>query len=144
VESRAWSARADAEHLRLRHLAGDGAVEADALVAGWRSAVDCFSAFGHVFETARSEARLGAALRSTGRADEAEAVLARALATARALGAGPLLRELRALRLSRGPSRGAVDGTPSLTEREQEVLALVAQGRSNRQIGSCCSSARRP
>ena len=26
-------------------------------------------------------------------------------------------------------------GAPSLTDREQEVLALVAQGRSNREIG---------
>ena len=131
VESRAWSARADAEHLRLRHLVGDPEVAAGDLVTAWRAAVAAFEDFGHVFETARSQARLVPALRAAGATEEAEAVLAGALATARSLGAQPLLRELRGL----AGARAAGGGTPSLTDREREVLALVAQGRSNREIG---------
>ena len=131
VEGRAWSARADAEHLRLRHLVGDTSVTADELVAAWRSAVAGFEEFGHVFETARSQARLVPVLRAVGAAEEAEAVLARAHATARSLGARPLLRELRALGVA-GTTRSS---DVHLTDREQEVLALVAQGRSNREVG---------
>jgi DNA-binding NarL/FixJ family response regulator len=54
------------------------------------------------------------------------------MATATALGARPLLRELRAL----GAKPAAEpSGGPALTARELEVLTLVAQGRSNRDIG---------
>lgn len=128
-ESRAWRARAAAEHLRLRHLTGT-AVQADHLVGAWREAVEAFEAFGHVFETARSRARFAAGLRAAG--DEAEAArqAATATATARELGARPLLRELRAAGLA-----PVVADTPALTARELEVLRLVAQGRSNREIG---------
>ena len=54
------------------------------------------------------------------------------LAVARALGARPLLDEVRPLvgRLDRTGAGGDV-----LTPREGEVLALVAEGGSNRDIG---------
>jgi DNA-binding NarL/FixJ family response regulator/tetratricopeptide (TPR) repeat protein len=113
-EALAWIDRVEAEHARVRWLAGSDAPELDDLVEAWRRTVARFEAFGHRFEVARSQARLSAVLR-----------------------AEPLLRELR----SGGAPAGRADpGLPGshrdepLTPREQEVLALVAQGRSNREI----------
>ncbi|HET7763203.1 MAG TPA: LuxR C-terminal-related transcriptional regulator, partial [Phycicoccus sp.] len=57
----------------------------------------------------------------------AEPVAAAAREQARALGAVPLLDDLEAL-APRGPHR-------ALTAREAEVLALLARGRSNGEIG---------
>ena len=55
-----------------------------------------------------------------------------ARAAAHALGAQPLLDELRAL--GSVPARGDAT-TDTLTAREGEILALVAEGRSNGEIG---------
>ena len=136
-EGLAWLARVEAEHARLRWLVGEDAPELDELVARWERAVSGFEAFGHVYERARSQARLAAVLTAAGRTAEAAVPTAEAAAAARSLGAEPLLRELRTL--------GAPAGRPSatttttrrdepLTAREAEVLALVAQGRSNREV----------
>ena len=95
-EALAWLARVDAEHARVRWLAGSGETELDELVAAWRLAVERFDAYGHVFETARSRSRLAAVLRAGGHPAEADEVAALAVAQARRLGAEPLLRELRA------------------------------------------------
>jgi DNA-binding CsgD family transcriptional regulator/tetratricopeptide (TPR) repeat protein len=136
-EGRAWTARARAEHARLRWLAGiDPPAEAD-LVDAWRTTVSTFEAFGHVHEIARSRARLAAVLRATGQTAEAtvEAGLAREVAVR--LGARPLITELNALGGPvAAPTGGARSpGSDSLTPREFEVLGLVAAGRSNREIG---------
>jgi DNA-binding NarL/FixJ family response regulator len=59
------------------------------------------------------------------------------MAEARRLQADPLLRELRSGGAPAGRADPAVPGSrrdEALTAREQEVLALVAQGRSNREI----------
>ncbi len=134
-ESDAWLARATAEHARLRWLAGVDLPGEDELVEVWRQAVSAFERFGHVHETARSRARLAAVLRATGHASDAvnEAALARAVAVH--LGAEPLRAELRSLDPS-GPAAGtsASRHDEPLTAREEEVLALVAEGRSNREI----------
>ena len=55
-----------------------------------------------------------------------------ARAAAHELGAQPLLEELRAI--GSVPSR-ADAGSDALTARESEILALVAEGRSNGEIG---------
>ncbi len=132
-EGLAWLARAAAEHARVRWLVGSAPTDLDELVALWRSAVEAFESFGHVFETARSQARLAAVLRAGGRTADSDEATALAVTTARRLGAEPLLRELRAGGEPAGrPTDSRRD--ESLTAREQEVLALVAQGRSNREI----------
>lgn len=134
-ESDAWVARVTAELARLRWLAGVGAPPEDQLVETWRLCVAAFERFGHVFEVARSRARLAAVLRATGHPAEARELAEQGRATARRLGAAPLLTELRSL--GAGTARRAAPTRPNsaLTPREQEVLALVAQGRSNRDIG---------
>jgi DNA-binding CsgD family transcriptional regulator/tetratricopeptide (TPR) repeat protein len=134
-ESQAWIARARAEALRLRWLGGDD-VDPARLAQAWRSSVEAFERYGHRYETARSQARLGVLLQACGAAGASEA-LQSALATARQLGAEPLRAELRAAGGAR-PSQGrpAQRLGEALTPREQEILALVALGRSNRQIGT--------
>ena len=133
-EGLAWVARAHAEHLRLRWLADVEPPEEKELVQAWEDAVAAFAAMGNAFETARSQARLAAVLRAAGRTDEAEPLHAAARETATRLGAKPLLAELRhgAGRREIREPRGAV--AADLTARESEILALVAEGRSNGEI----------
>ncbi|KQZ88075.1 hypothetical protein ASD62_00820 [Phycicoccus sp. Root563] len=133
-ESRAWLARSRAEALRLRWLGGED-VDADELVAAWQAAVSAFETYGHPYETARSRARLGVVLRSTGHGD-GSAELAAALEVAVHLEAAPLRAEIRTTGGARPATRPASRHGEALTAREQEILALVALGRSNNQIGS--------
>jgi DNA-binding NarL/FixJ family response regulator len=93
--------------------------------------VAAFERYGEVFETARSEARLAAALHAAGDEDGSRQAAARARVVAERLGAQPLLAELEGIL----PSRTEVSGLPDLTPREAEVLGLVARGLSNGQIG---------
>ena len=130
-EAQAWLQRVRAERLRLRWLAAQP-TDPDELRSAWSSSVDGFAAYGHVFETARSQARLAVALRVTGREAEAGQVAEASLAVARSLGARPLLDEVRPL-VGRSDTSGAGGGV--LTPREAEVLALVAEGGSNRNVG---------
>lgn len=133
-EGQAWRARAEAEHLRLRWLAGVEVPAESELIAPWREAVRWFGEFGHVFEVARSRARLAAVLRSVGEAAEAREHADAAREAAHRLGAAPLLAELRAAGSAPAASR-RVDADPGqLTPREREILDLVAQGRSNGEI----------
>jgi DNA-binding CsgD family transcriptional regulator len=136
-EGVAWMSRVLAEDARLRWLAGVDAPSESDLVAAWERAVADFERFGHVFETARSQARLAAVLRAVGRAEEARTVADTARESARRLGAQPLLTELRTL----GPARSGRRSTTAprdeaLTPREQEILTLVEQGRTNREIAN--------
>ena len=135
-EGKAWLARGRAEHARLHWLSGVDPVTEAQLVDSWQAAVSAFECFGHVYETARSRARLAAVLRATGRSAEAAVEVSSAREVASRLGAEPLLSELRVL-----GGRGAAARQPAattrdaaLTAREEEVLALVAQGRSNGEI----------
>jgi DNA-binding CsgD family transcriptional regulator/tetratricopeptide (TPR) repeat protein len=139
-EGQAWLARAQAEHLRLRWLTGVAAPPEGELVDAWVAVVAAFETFGHAFEVARSRARLAAVLRAVGRPAEAAEQVALARATAVALGAEPLLAELRVVGGAGGGSAMSRSQTSRrdepLTGREEEVLALVASGRSNREIGN--------
>ncbi|MFC4784490.1 helix-turn-helix transcriptional regulator [Nocardioides sp. MAHUQ-72] len=131
-EGRAWMRRLDAETLRVRWLAGVDAPSLDDLLATWRETEALVEEFGDVHELARVRVVLATVLRSSGDPAGARAVGDRARETAHRLGAEPLLTELRALGST--PARG--DATSdTLTARESEILALVAEGRSNGEIG---------
>ncbi len=127
IEGRAWEARLRAEELRLEWLLGARVDLAD-LIGRWRTTVDLFADLGHLLEEARARTRLAQVLRAAGdtEASQHEAGIARALAGR--LRAAPLLEELGTLGRSSAEA-GA------LTPREREILALVAAGRSNAEIG---------
>jgi DNA-binding CsgD family transcriptional regulator/tetratricopeptide (TPR) repeat protein len=135
-ESEAWLARVAAEHARLRWLTGVDPFAEEDLVEAWRRATSAFEHFGHVYETARSRARLAAVLQAAGKAADAKVEAANARTVAARLQAGPLLAEISTLDVPvRSSYRTAAPRRDeSLTPREAEVLALVSQGRSNRDI----------
>ncbi len=131
-EAHAWAERVSAEQLRLRWQAGVDIPTAEEMVDAWRAAVDRFECFGHRFETARSRARLAAALHAAGCEKDAANVRVEAESLARPLGAEPLLRELGSP--PDAQSNPTLRGPKTLTARELEVLRLVSLGRSNREI----------
>jgi DNA-binding CsgD family transcriptional regulator/tetratricopeptide (TPR) repeat protein len=131
VEATAWQSRVVAEAARL-----EGVAAADL----WRASVEAFG-FGHVYEEARSRRRLAEALLATGDRAAAAAEAKAAHEVAVRLGAVPLRTAVEAL-IRRGRLDVAVPGVRTadvsavLTPREAEVLSLLAQGRTNRQVGA--------
>ncbi|MFK0286020.1 AAA family ATPase [Streptomyces sp. NPDC090499] len=121
-EGQAWLARAEAEWARA--VSGPD-------VAAWEQAVAAF-AYGDVYEAARVRLRYAEALAGVGRHAEAAEQARAARETAAALAAGPLLARADALLRRSAPADTPVS---PLTAREQDVLRLLALGRSNRQIG---------
>ncbi|WP_454042084.1 helix-turn-helix transcriptional regulator [Cellulosimicrobium sp. Marseille-Q8652] len=126
-EGRAWLVRAAAEHSRLTG-------ETD--TALWEETTRAFG-YGYRYEAARSRFRWAEALCATGDRNAAEIEAAQALEEAEAMGAAPLAEAVRALaRRARLDLPGLRRSTTTvLTDREEEVLLLVAQGLTNRQIG---------
>src|SRR5450830_721833 len=126
-EGLAWLARAHAEHSRLLGV-NDPSL--------WAHATQGFE-YGYRYEEARSRWRWAQALLEAGDRDLATAHAQIALDAATAMGAGPLTAAIVAL-----ARRGRLDlpgvrapAVDTLTGREAEVLALVAQGLTNRQVG---------
>ena len=113
-------ARARGEHERARRLLED--------------AVDSYAGCGMPFEEARTRIELATTLAASGRTTDAVPELMAARDTLAALGAeGEIARVDRLLGAHAGsapkPSPGA-----GVTRREREVLALLAEGLTNRQI----------
>jgi DNA-binding NarL/FixJ family response regulator len=115
----------------------------------WRAAATAWERLEHPYDAAYARLRQAEALLAErGSRLQAEQVLRNAYRTAVTLRAGPLRREVELLaqrgRLDlqqQADAAAAPDAPPSpaaslgLTQREAEVLALVAEGRTNRQIG---------
>ncbi|MGW4164269.1 helix-turn-helix transcriptional regulator [Streptomyces sp. NPDC004788] len=113
----------------------------------WAETVAAYEPLDRPYDLARVRQRLADALLAEGgRRDEAAALLRDAHTTAVRLGAHPLREdvELLAARARLAPVTGAAtvpaqpepeqDDAFGLTPREQDVLRLVAEGRTNRQI----------
>jgi DNA-binding CsgD family transcriptional regulator len=128
VYLRGWHAKAEAECTRLQGSSDP---------ARWQAAVEAFS-YGHVYEMARCQWRLAQALLSTGDREQATVAAQAAHKAAVRLGAEPLQAALKLLarrgRLDLGVGLTAERGLAGLTPRELEVLRLLVEGRSNRQI----------
>jgi DNA-binding NarL/FixJ family response regulator len=133
VDGRAWLARAEAEWLRA---------QGDNDPAAWLAVLETFGP-AFVYEAARSRWRLAEALLEAGRRDEAQQEWRQAVEVAEQLSARPLLvaltdlgRRGRLTREQEPAGRSPVSPLRGLTAREQEVLRLLAAGRSNREIAA--------
>lgn len=111
----------------------------------WAEAARRWTQLADPWQTAVARRHEAEAAVATGDLARASTALREAHATADGLGAAPLLAEITALaartRLSLDePTSVALDGGSverlGLTPREAEVLALVASGRTNREIGT--------
>ncbi|MFE1924845.1 helix-turn-helix transcriptional regulator [Streptomyces asoensis] len=127
-EGHAWLARAEAEW-KWATVGPDP--------VAWERTVTAFG-YGDAYELARCRLRYAHALLAADRREDAAAQARAARETAVRLGAGPLLERTDAL-IRRGrladPAPAGRTGAAALTAREQDVLRLLALGRSNRQIG---------
>jgi DNA-binding CsgD family transcriptional regulator/tetratricopeptide (TPR) repeat protein len=128
VDLRCWHAKAEAEWTRVQGSSDPKA---------WQAAVEAFS-YGHVYEVARCRWRLAEALLGAGDREQATVAAQAAHKTAVRLGAAPLQAALELLarrgRLDLGAGVPAERSLAGLTPREVEVLRLLVEGRSNRQI----------
>jgi DNA-binding CsgD family transcriptional regulator/tetratricopeptide (TPR) repeat protein len=129
-EGRAWLVRGEAEWARAQGLTDPEL---------WQAAIAEFD-YGYSYELARSRWRLAETLVGADRRDEAAEQARSAHQTAVLLGAEPLRTAVEALarrgRLEIGAAIRPAERDVLLTPRERDVLALLAEGRTNRQIGS--------
>jgi DNA-binding CsgD family transcriptional regulator/tetratricopeptide (TPR) repeat protein len=131
-EGHAWAKRLDAEMLRLRWLTGDD-VELEELDRVWLECIQLYVDMDNVSEANWSRIRLAAARRAAGDLTGSRDVADEAREVARKLGAKPMLAALR--ELGGSAVRTTSSSRATLTAREREILALVAEGRSNGEIG---------
>jgi DNA-binding CsgD family transcriptional regulator len=113
------------------------ATTATARIDAWTAAADAFEAADLVVRAADARAELAAALLDAGDAAAAEPILHDAREVASRAGALPLLARVDQL-MSRAGADDVATGPGQalgLTDREVQVLRLVAMGRTNREIG---------
>jgi DNA-binding CsgD family transcriptional regulator len=138
AQAAAWLAMGEAELGRL-----EGASNA----ASWSAAAAAFAAIPMAYPRAYALWRAGEAiLAERGSRTEAAGLLRTAVELATDLDAVPLLAEIRALAMraridlaaegATVPAADRTNGTLGLTRRELEVLRLIADGRSNREIAN--------
>ncbi|MFJ9387203.1 AAA family ATPase [Nocardioides sp. NPDC101246] len=132
-EGRAWTARLEAEALRVHWLAGIDAPPQESLLAAWERAEQQVEAYGDVSGLAVVRTTYAAIQRATGDVAGSRVTADKARETAKRLGLQPLLDELRSLGATAVKQQQAT--STSLTPRESEILTLVAAGRSNGEIG---------
>jgi DNA-binding CsgD family transcriptional regulator/tetratricopeptide (TPR) repeat protein len=131
-EGEAWLARLEAEDARLRWITGVAPPTLDELVSRWEVAIEAFD-YGNRAGVTACQARLAVILHAAGRTGDAAELAARARPAAQLMGARPILDELAGIE-GLPARREALTGVEALTERESEVLGLLVDGRSNRQI----------
>ncbi|WP_433164394.1 AAA family ATPase [Kribbella sp. CA-247076] len=140
--------------VRASAIAAQVAAERSRLVGAsdpelWRAAARCWQTFAHPYDEARARFRAAEALlasRAPGVRSQAAAELEAALRTAESLRAVPLMGRIRSLaKLARIPLGQTPTGSEpgadpieviGLTDREIQVLTLLAEGRTNREIGT--------
>ncbi len=125
-----------------------GRAEGVADPVAYATAVTAWETVGRPYPAALAALRQAEALAAAGRRDDAAEVVSEALATAERLDAGWLRSELEGLAArARLPVACAAGVEPEaaaeaaldpfgLTNRERQVLALVARGATNREIGA--------
>jgi ATP/maltotriose-dependent transcriptional regulator MalT len=119
--------RAIVEHVRGAVELAEG--DARAALVTLRRALKAWQELGAPYESARTRVLVGQACRALGDDDTAELELQAAAAVFARLGAVPDVAEVAAL-----TRRDVSPDSHGLTQRELEVLRLVAAGQSNRQI----------
>jgi DNA-binding CsgD family transcriptional regulator len=144
AEGAPYAALARAELNRIAHAA-DGA---PADPSAWHAPADAFDALALPWPVAYARLRAAEAHVLCGQREAAGAALAQACTAARAMGALPLVLEAEALgRRARlrtdadeveapAADRSSPADQLGLTPRELEVLLLVAEGRTNKEIGA--------
>jgi DNA-binding CsgD family transcriptional regulator len=144
AEGAPYAALARAEAGRVRHASDGVAPDPTA----WASPAEAFTALALPFPAAYARLREAEAWLLSGDREAAGVALTASSELARTMGAAGLLEEAEAL-ARRGRLRLAVAGGPAadsgaddpaarlgLTPRELEVLLLVAEGRTNKEIGA--------
>jgi DNA-binding CsgD family transcriptional regulator len=133
---------ADAWLLHARAAIALDAGDADAAVRLAFEAMERGEAVEAPLTAARCRTLAGAALAAAGRREDGVRELARAESELSALGAArhrdEAARELRRLgeRVTGRQRRGGGEGLDALSGREREIAELVAEGRTNREIGA--------
>ena len=134
--------------LAMTGLAERSRIPGPADPAGWEAAADMWSDLSLPYPTAYARFRLGETLlEQSGAREEAAVHLRAAAASATLLGAEPLRAAITAsarrarIELDRSGADGDANAFQAwaadrkLTAREQQVIRLITEGRSNREIG---------
>ncbi len=143
--------RLSVEAAKLAHPIGqawvrviDGAIAADsgehdAAIAEWQQAIAALEAVPYPYDAAETRLRLARTLLETGAKSEAVHEAQAALSLFESLGARPAADDVRSMLRQLGarlPTNTTSSALSVLTQREFEIVKLVAQRLSNKEIGT--------